>query len=188
MVSFNVCSKVKTITVIRRLAYTTTATGSQCFHSHPWLCSHVHGQAVNLFPSGMLTKISGSFTGARTDHINSTSTHHISSSLVFSDQTSKLEPETKGPDGSSERGAKPDGKARSIYKRIVALGRDGTWKDILILYKEEKQHFNAVNQHATVMSQLGRRIRQIRTDNPLFKAFLDNLIAKLYSSGIAWIA
>ena len=100
---------------------------------------------------------------------------------------SKREPKTKRPNDSMRGPTLPvDEKAKSINKQILKLGRDGKWKDILVLYKEEKQHFNAVN-HATVMSQLGR-IRQMRNDDALFEAFLDDLSAKLYSSGIAWIA
>jgi hypothetical protein len=45
--------------------------------------------------------------------------------------------------------------AISINTEIVALGRDGKWKDVLSLYEDQKEHFYTVN-HATVMSQLGR--------------------------------
>ena len=199
IVSFNISSKMRTATIVMRLA-NTAATGSRCYHSQ-LLCTRGRGP-TNLIPSGLLTKFSGSYAREgmdRMDRMESiTFTRRISSSSIFSDQISKPEPETRRLYGSSECGAKPDkkatakstatakSKARSINKQIVTLGRDGKWKDILILYKEEKQHFDAVN-HATVMSQLGR-IRQMRKDDPLFKAFLDDLSAKLHPSGIAWIA
>ena len=72
--------------------------------------------------------------------------------------------------------------AISINKNIVALGRDGKWKDILSLYEDQKEHFCPVN-YATVMSQLGR-IRHMRKDDPLLKKFLADLSTKLHENGI----
>ena len=201
VVIFNISihRKVKTTTtIIRRLANnnntaaaaTTTTIVRQCFHSQPW-CTRGRGNGqTNLVPSGFVTNISKSLARERMDRVENItvrSTHHISSSLIFSDQTLKPEPETKQPYGGGSMGEeKSDEKARSINKQIFALGRDGKWKGILTLYKEGKQHFNAVN-HSIVMSQLGR-IRQMRKDDPLFKTFLDDLAANFHTGGIAWIA
>ena len=73
----------------------------------------------------------------------------------------------------------------SINKKIVELGRDGKWKEILSLYQEKKECFNPTND-ATVMSQLGR-IRHVRNDDPLLELFLCHLNTKLQGRGITWM-
>ena len=116
---------------------------------------------------------------------------HFSSSSNFKDNNSQTQSQTKSkPLHSNQRGrgrvgAKADPKAISINKEIVALGRDGKWKEILLLYQEQKQHFNPVN-YATVMSQLGR-IRRMRNDDPIFDVFLADLSSKLHGNGIRWL-
>ena len=61
--------------------------------------------------------------------------------------------------------------AISINKEIVALARDGKWKDILSVYEDQKEHFYPAD-YATVMSQLVL-IRHMRKDDPLLRVYQD---------------
>lgn len=71
-------------------------------------------------------------------------------------------------------------------KKIIELGRQSKWKDILQLYeKEQSDCFNNVN-YATTMSQLGR-IRTVNTRDPLFHSFLDDFACQLESRGHEWL-
>ena len=75
--------------------------------------------------------------------------------------------------------------AVNINKAIVQLGCDHKWKEMLSMYEKQKGSFSNIN-YATTMSQLGR-IRSIRKDAPLLKAFLDDLSKKFDVHGFAWI-
>ena len=77
------------------------------------------------------------------------------------------------------------GKAISINKDIIALAKAGKWKEMLTLYQEQKEDFNTVN-YSTMMSKFWR-IRQMRTNDPSFHRFLDELSATLNERGIAWL-
>ena len=105
-------------------------------------------------------------------------TRHISSVLTF--QTTKQEPQ-RPKHGKAEA----DAKSRSINKQLIALGRDEKWKDMLMLFKEQRQHFDAIN-YSTLMSKLGR-IRQVQKDDPLLRALVYDLSEKLHTDGIAWM-
>ena len=120
--------------------------------------------------------------------------HHFS--LVSNPQyksQSFLLPKRRAQYGTGGRGAavtkKPDKKSvaasKEINKKIVALGQDGKWMEILNLYTEKKQQFNPIN-YATVMSQMGR-IRQGQKHDPLFLEFLSDLRAKFHANGITWL-
>ena len=169
--------------IIRRMV-TATAAGSQ--HC---CCSHGRGPG-NLFASTgsrlPVMMISGSFAHGRMARVESMRfSRHISSSSIVANKTFKPEADRREQPTGSGSGARYDDKSRSINNQIVALGRDGKWKDILILYQEQKQHFNSVN-HATVMSQMSH-IRHVRKDDPLMKAFLDELSARIHTRDMAWI-
>eukprot|EP00978_Attheya_sp_CCMP212_P000690 scaffold1386_cov55-Attheya_sp.AAC.1 len=58
-------------------------------------------------------------------------------------------------------------------KKISELGRNRQWKEMLLIHEKEKEGFDNVN-YATMMSQLGR-IRFVDRQDPLFRAFLDDL-------------
>ena len=181
---------MRTATIIRRLA---AAAESRSFSSKRWCCYHGHGHGnghgpVNLFPSMLLVPVmttSGSFAQGRMTSIESMrSARHISSSSISADTISAPEPDNRILPTGSESGTS-DEISRSINDQITALGRAGKWEEILILYKEQKKHFDSDN-HSKVIVWMSRT-PQMRKDDPMFEAFLDDLSVKLHTSGIAWI-
>ena len=70
-------------------------------------------------------------------------------------------------------------------KKIVALGRNGQWEDLLEFATKEFSTFNNVNC-ATLMSQLGR-IRSFDKSDPRFLAFLQELAEVIKERGLPWI-
>ena len=150
--------------------------------SQHWRYFHGHGMQ-NLSPSMLLAK---SESSAREGLVRSKRYRHTSFSSNLMGQDSKLQPQPKTQQKEFDQtGFNSNQKSISINKTIVLLGKDGRWKEILTLYQDQKQHFNAIN-HATVMSQLGR-IRQIKKEDPLFGAFLADLNTNLHTHGIKWM-
>jgi hypothetical protein len=82
---------------------------------------------------------------------------------------------------------KQGGKRNAIErnKKIVAIGQQRKWKELLNLYQNESNKFNNVN-YATTMSQL-QRIRSLDRMDPLFLKFVDDLAAKIEERGLEWI-
>ena len=76
-------------------------------------------------------------------------------------------------------------QAVSINNKIISLGRDYKWQDILELHGERKDDFNNVC-YATVMTQFGR-IKSLDTRDPRFHAFLYDLQLQLQSHGVMWM-
>jgi hypothetical protein len=70
-------------------------------------------------------------------------------------------------------------------KKIVALGKQRKWKEILNLYQNEPNEFNNVN-YATAMSQF-QRIQSLDRRDPLFLKFVDDLAAKVEERGLEWV-
>ena len=100
-----------------------------------------------------------------------------------------LRAEKRGQHGGARRHDKKEklerDKAFKLNKEIVQLGRDQEWKRLLSLYQKQKENFNNIN-YATTMSQLAHS-RSIRKDDPLLKAFLDDLSKQFDVHVFAWM-
>ena len=70
-------------------------------------------------------------------------------------------------------------------KKIVQLGRQGKWKEMLDLFVKDKENFNNVN-YSTMMSQLGR-IKGVQCDDPLFIAFVACIANQMKTRGLRWM-
>lgn len=70
-------------------------------------------------------------------------------------------------------------------KKIIALGKNRKWKEILSLYGEESNEFNNVN-YATAMMQFGR-IRSIHRNDPSFVQFVQEMSNAVEEKGLDWI-
>ncbi|KAG7350403.1 hypothetical protein IV203_009763 [Nitzschia inconspicua] len=93
------------------------------------------------------------------------------------------------PQGSSSAPKPPRSKnvaqVIEINKMIVALGKQRRWKDILILYQQEKTIFNNVN-FATAITQIAR-IQSVQRSDPLFQTLMDDLSSRIEDNGIEWM-
>ncbi|KAI2507064.1 hypothetical protein MHU86_7333 [Fragilaria crotonensis] len=148
-------------------------------------CFQAYGR-FNVFPSFAL-EATGSFSLERTARLqftvlNESRQFHATSIRDSDDQTTTFKPP-------KESEMKPDGNAKtraiSINSTIIALGRDGRWRDIMSLYHKEQNAFNAVNC-STVMSQLAR-IRKMQKDDPSFQRFLAVVAENIHEDGIRWL-
>ncbi|KAI2507052.1 hypothetical protein MHU86_7321 [Fragilaria crotonensis] len=105
------------------------------------------------------------------------------------------------------RGPRPHRDALDANKKILALGRDRDWKEILRLprYRHgylphlrpvvrtpnftdpetDDMPFNNVS-YATALTQLGR-IQSFNKNDPMFLAFLTDLYDELQERGVAWM-
>lgn len=150
------------------------------FASQHWRCFHGYG-LVNVSPPFLLES-SGTFSRERTGCLRST---------VFTESRQFHATSSRNGDNQKSRWKQPepDRKARTLAiltnEKIIALGKDGRWREILILYHKEKYTINAINS-STVMSQLAR-IRQTRQDDPLFKLFLAHISTSIDEGGIKWL-
>ena len=66
---------------------------------------------------------------------------------------------------------------RELNGKIMELGRQKKWEDLLQVYQKEKKQFNAVN-YSTIMSQLAR-IRQLDNRNASLLELLNDLPQQL---------
>jgi hypothetical protein len=88
---------------------------------------------------------------------------------------------------------KPVGRPRNPHtspnvrrnQKIVALGKNRKWREILSLYQEESTQYNNIN-YATTMSQL-RKIRSVNKRDPSFIQFMDDLANVCEDKGLNWI-
>ena len=67
--------------------------------------------------------------------------------------------------------------SREINARIMALGKQHKWEDLLRVYREERTRFNDVN-YATIMSQLAP-IRHLDTRDATLLELLSDLPQQL---------
>ena len=146
-----------------------------------WRCLHGPGLPDVSLPQSISIRTSGFFARERLDALRSNTTTKIPRRYFSSN---RLQDRKRGAKG-DENSRREKSSAIAINKSIIDLGRAGKWKEILGLYHEQKQYFNAVN-HSTMMSQFGR-IRHMQKDDPLFEGFLDDLSTKLDERGIAWL-
>lgn len=77
------------------------------------------------------------------------------------------------------------GVAVAINKRLVELGKQQEWEDLLLFAEQERENLNNVN-YATLMSQLGR-IRSFDRADPRFLALLQALAAMMEERGLPWV-
>ena len=160
----------------RSLATTSTST-------RHWRCFHGRGFPVaNLVQSSSI-KTSGFFGRESLDALRSTTrfTAKISRRYLSSNG---LQDKKRGAKG-DENSEKEKASVIAINKTIIELGKAGKWEEILSLYQEQKEYFNAVN-HSTMMTQFGR-IQHTQKDDPLFRDYLDDLSTMLDDRGIAWL-
>lgn len=85
------------------------------------------------------------------------------------------------------RQPEPDPKEveQSINNQILALGKDGQWREILKMYQDQKENFN-VSNYSTVMSHLAHN-QQVRRNDRLVEAFMADLNTRLQEHGIPWL-
>lgn len=85
---------------------------------------------------------------------------------------------------SSEQNTSELDQAKALNQKIIVLGKNGQWKELLNLYAQEGKNFNNVN-YATVMVQL-RKIPSLDQMDPQFLLFLKDLANKIKQKGLSW--
>ncbi|KAI2491572.1 hypothetical protein MHU86_22977 [Fragilaria crotonensis] len=195
-VRMSVFGRMRAAMIIRRIATGTRAGPTPSFYSNRipssrtfalvhWRCFHGCGRGTTNCPPTISLQTSGCLSRIRTTPLKSTG---FTGYRRYFGSTSILEDQGMQSKSSGIGGKKPEQNAKSlaisINKRIVELGKDGHWRQILNLYEKQKNDFNAVN-YSTAMSQLAR-IRQAQKDDPLFEEFLADLSSKLNKNGIIW--
>ena len=159
-------------------------------HSQHWRCSHGCG-LVEVSSSSILFDKCGPFSRGRTTRVCSTvfvgSRQYHGTSILERQKAASRKLKLKLKLKSELEQAEEDAKALTIpiKEQIIAFGNHDQWREILMLYKDQKQHFNA-SDFADVMSQMAR-IRQVRRNDRLFEAFLADLNAYLQEHGIKWL-
>ena len=148
-----------------------------CFSSR--VSSRQHFQQTGLLPLSTVQRSSGS-PGAGAD------VRHFSSLTTSEEQKGEKRGQRGGKKGhQGGKRVKLERDPRKINRKIVQLGRDHKWKEMLSLCQKQKDNFDNVN-YATTMSQLGRS-RSIRKDDPILKEFLDDLSKKFSVHGFGWM-
>ena len=148
-----------------------------CFSSR--VSSRQHFQQTGLLPLSTVQRSSGS-PGAGAD------VRHFSSLTTSEEQKGEKRGQRGGKKGhQGGKRVKLERDPRKINRKIVQLGRDHKWKEMLSLCQKQKGNFDNVN-YTTTMSQFGRS-RSIRKDGPLLKEFLDDLSKKFRVHGFAWV-